>query len=120
MPDTPPPDLQAALALAAAKAGPLIASLAGAVVSLSFLKELTIRGRLAAVVSGTLIAAFIGPAVTDTWMAWATPSVVRCVHFLLGVGGLGAMPFFLGWMKRVAGDPLSLVKPSAPNPEAKP
>jgi hypothetical protein len=110
MPSAQGPDLTIAVTYAAAKAGPFVASLSGAIVSLSFMRILTVRGRLMAVVTGTLISAYVAPAMLDWWMPQTTPAVARMIHFLCGVVGLGAMPIFLAWVKKKAGDPLSLVK----------
>lgn len=102
---------------------PYVPGFAGAVLALAFLDKLTPRGRVLAVVVGLASAAFLGPAlsaVADLFWPGAMPAEVDgAIKFLAGLLGMGCLPPFLRWTRKVAGDPLNLLKiqigPGAPS-----
>lgn len=102
------------LAAFAKLAGPYLPGFAGAVLALAFLERLTPRGRVVAVVVGLSAASFLGPAlsaVSDLFWPGVMPREVDgAIKFLTGLLGMGCLPPFLAWMRRVAGDPLNLLK----------
>lgn len=93
---------------------PYVPGFAGAVMALAFLERLTARGRMVAVVVGLGAASFLGPALGDLvdlfWPGTMPKSIGGAVMFLTGLGAMGVLPPFLGWLKRVAGDPLNLLR----------
>jgi hypothetical protein len=104
------PRLRAVLSSVAAYAP----GFAGSVLSLAFIEKLTRRGRVVAVCVGIAAAVYLAPAITDI-VDMMTPgklpdSVKSATQFLTGLCAMGALPPFLGWLKRVAGDPLTLLK----------
>lgn len=107
---TPEPQLLAGLKILT----PYLPGIAGAVLALAFLEKLTPRGRIVAVAVGLAAASFLGPAlsaIADLFWPGALPgSVDGGIKFLVGLLGMGCLPPFLGWMRRVAGDPLNLLK----------
>lgn len=96
---------------ASAKAGPLVASIAGAVVSLAFLEKLTVRGRIAAVGVGFATAVFVAP-IMAAWVAhhwpWLGP-VENGVHFMVSLCAMGTLPAMLKTIRAIAGGDLSIV-----------
>lgn len=91
---------------------------AGAVVSLAFVEKLTARGRVLTVMVGLATAAFVGPALSAgadlIWPGVLPEAVSSCIMFLTGLCAMGCIPPLLGWAKRKAGDPLSLMKAGGP------
>lgn len=87
---------------------------AGAVLSLAFVEQLTIRGRIVAVLVGLASAMFLAPGLVDAvdliWPGQIPATVARMVQFLVSISAMGVLPPLLGWLKKVAGDPLSLLK----------
>ncbi len=87
---------------------------AGAVLSLAFVESLTRRGRVVAVLVGLGAAGFIAPGLASAldlaWPGNLPAPVERMVMFLTALCAMGVLPPLLGWAKRVAGDPLSLLK----------
>ncbi|RZJ19133.1 MAG: hypothetical protein EON91_02750 [Brevundimonas sp.] len=122
MADAPTPS--GALAELARLAAPWAPGIAGAVLALAFLDGLTPRGRVVALAVGLASAAFIGPMFVEIgglfWPGGALPGrFAGGLYFLTGISAMGFLPPLLGWIKRVAGDPLSLLKvrigpPTAP------
>ncbi|MFZ5669139.1 MAG: hypothetical protein ACOY4K_06570 [Pseudomonadota bacterium] len=110
MADQPPEPFLAGLKLIA----PYVPGFAGAVLALAFLEKLTPRGRIIAVAVGLAAAAFLGPALSalaDLFWPGAMPREVDgAIKFLTGLLGMGCLPPFLGWTRKVAGDPLNLLK----------
>lgn len=104
------PHLAAWLKLAA----PYVPGFAGAVLALAFLEKLTPRGRMIAVAVGLGAASFLGPALgdlADLFWPGAIPGNIRgAITFLTGLSAMSALPSLLGWIKRVAGDPLKLLR----------
>lgn len=104
------PQVTAALA----KLASFAPGFAGAVLSLAFVENLSVRGRVVCVAVGLACAAFIAPAAADMLaLAWpgAMPNSVRsAIQFLVALSGMGLIPPLLAWLKKVAGDPLSLLK----------
>lgn len=93
---------------------PYLPGFAGAVLALAFLEKLTARGRIVAVAVGLASASFLGPALSALadlfWPGVMPASVDGAIKFLAGLLGMGCLPPFLGWMRKVAGDPLNLLK----------
>lgn len=116
MADQPPEHLAGLkhLAAAAKLVGPYLPGFAGAVLALAFLEKLTPRGRIVAVAVGLASASFLGPALSALadlfWPGVMPPSVDGAIKFLAGLLGMGCLPPFLGWTRKVAGDPLNLLK----------
>ena len=116
--------------------GPYVPGFAGAVLALAFLDKLTPRGRMLAVVVGLAAASFLGPALSALadlfWPAKMPAEVDGAIKFLTGLLGMGCLPPFLAWTRKVAGDPLNLLKipigqgaapsvsPTGTNPEVMP
>lgn len=102
------------LAALVAKAWALAPGVAGAVLSLAFVEALTVRGRILAVAVGLAAAMFLAPALAAgldlVWPGDLPDVVARGVLFLTALCAMGTLPPLLGWLKRVAGDPLSLLK----------
>lgn len=102
------------LAAAAAKLLTFAPGFAGAVLSLAFVENLTLRGRVVTVVVGLAAAAFIAPAASDladlAWPDAMPPSIRSAIQFLVALCAMGCIPPLLGWLRKVAGDPLSLLK----------
>lgn len=94
--------------------GPYVPGFAGAVLALAFLERLTPRGRVLAVAVGLAAASFLGPALSalaDLFWPGAMPREVDgAIKFLTGLVGMGCLPPFLAWTRKVAGDPLNLLK----------
>ena len=107
---SPEPHLLAGLKVIA----PYLPGFAGAVLALAFLEKLTPRGRIVAVAVGLASASFLGPAfsaLADLFWPGVMPlSVDGAIKFLTGLLGMGCLPPFLGWVRKVAGDPLNLLK----------
>lgn len=97
-----------------AKAIPYAPGFAGAVLSLAFVENLTIRGRIVAVAVGLGTAMYLGPALAAVadlvWPGEMPIRVQRGIEFLTALSAMGCLPPLLAWIKRVAGDPLSLLK----------
>lgn len=113
MADHPPEPFMAGLKIVA----PYVPGFAGAVLALAFLERLTLKGRVVAVVVGLAAAAFLGPAFAALAdLFWpgdggALPKeIAAAIQFLTGLLGMGCLPPFLGWTRKVAGDPLNLLK----------
>lgn len=87
---------------------------AGAVLSLAFVDRLSARGRFLTVVVGLACAAFVAPALADVaglfWPGEMPRSVKGAIEFLTALCAMGCIPPLLDWLRRVAGDPLSLLK----------
>lgn len=87
---------------------------AGAVLSLAFLEKLTIRGRVVAVMVGLASAMFMAPGIVDfidlAWPGQIPATFARMIQFLVSISAMGFLPQLLGWLKKIAGDPLSLLK----------
>lgn len=102
------------IAVLIAKAVAFAPGFAGAVLSLAFVEALTVRGRIVAVATGIVSAAFIAPFLVDLAdLIWPGPipqSASAAISCMTGVAAIGILPPFLGWLKRLAGDPLSLLK----------
>lgn len=107
---SPEPHLLAGLKIIA----PYLPGFAGAVLALAFLEKLTPRGRIVAVAVGLGAASFLGPAFSALadlfWPGVMPSSVDGAIKFLTGLLGMGCLPPFLGWVRKVAGDPLNLLK----------
>ncbi|MDP2214992.1 hypothetical protein [Phenylobacterium sp.] len=104
-----------AIAAALAKLASIGPGFAGAVVSLAWVEDLTVRGRGVAVMVGLVSAIFLGPAICDLvdlfWPGEGLPAGARTgALFMTGLCAMGCLPKLLDWLKRVAGDPLSLLK----------
>ncbi|MCZ8195000.1 hypothetical protein [Brevundimonas sp.] len=87
----------------------LVAAAAGAILSLSFIDRLTLRGRAVAVAQGFLTAVFVAPMVT-TGVAHAAPflgHVEMGVHFLLSLSSMAVLPPLLEYMRKRAADPFA-------------
>lgn len=95
-------------------AAPYVPGFAGAVLALAFLERLTPRGRIVAVAVGLASAAFLGPALSALadlfWPGSMPREVDGAIKFMAGLLGMGCLPPFLGWTRKVAGDPLNLLK----------
>jgi hypothetical protein len=104
-----------AITAALAKLASIGPGFAGAVVSLAWVEDLTVRGRVMAVVVGLVSAIFLGPAICELvdlfWPGEGLPPGARTgALFMTGLCAMGCLPKLLDWLKRVAGDPLSLLK----------
>lgn len=102
------------VAALAAKGLALLPGFAGAVLSLAFVDKLTLRGRILTVAVGMGAAAFIAPALVDiAALHWPDmpKSVWSAMQFMVGLLAMGVLPVVLDTARKVAGDPLSLIKP---------
>lgn len=87
----------------------LMASVAGAILSLSFIDRLTLRGRAFAVAQGFLTAVFVAPMITSG-VAHAAPflgHVEMGVHFLLSLSSMAVLPPLLEYLRKRAADPFA-------------
>lgn len=102
------------LAALLAKAATFAPGFAGAVLSLAFVEKLTMRGRMVTVLVGIAAAAFLAPALADGvdlfWPGDMPRSVRSAIQFVVGLCAMGCIPPLLGYLKKVASDPFSLVK----------
>jgi hypothetical protein len=93
---------------------PYVPGFAGAVLALAFLDRLTPRGRILAVIVGLVAASFLGPALSGIadlfWPGNLPVEEDAAIKFLTGLLGMGCLPPFLNWTRRVSGDPLNLLK----------
>lgn len=105
-----------AIVAALTKLAPMAPGFAGAVVSLAFLKDATPWQRVVAVAVGLTVAVAVGPAIAagvDAFL-WpgAMPALVdRAIQFMTGLCAIGTVPPFMDFLKRTAGDPLSVIRP---------
>lgn len=110
--------LDPGLTASLAKLATIAPGFAGAVVSLAFVERLTARGRVLTVLVGLATAAFVAPALSEgadlIWPGAMPAAVSGCIMFLTGLCAMGCIPPLLGWAKRKAGDPLSLMKTGGP------
>ncbi len=85
----------------------------GAVIGLRFVDRLTTLGRATAVGIGLASAVFIGPLlahIVDIFWPGVLPDEARNgILFLAGLCAMSALPPFIGWVRRVAGDPTILL-----------
>lgn len=105
-----------AIVAALTKLAPMVPGFAGAVVSLAFIKHATPWQRVVAVAVGLTFAIVIGPALSAGVDAFLWPGdmpaqVDSAIKFLTGLCALGAVPPFMDFLKRTAGDPLSVIRP---------
>lgn len=102
------------VAAVVAKLTGFLPGFAGAVLSLAFVEALTVRGRVVAVIVGLAAAVWLGPALADladlVWPGAMPQTVWSGIQFLTGLCAMGCLPKLLGWLKAIAGDPLSLLK----------
>lgn len=87
----------------------LFASAAGAVISLSFIDKLTLRGRVIALFQGFLTAVFLAPMISSG-VAHAAPVLAHVemgVHFLVSLSAMAVLPPFLEWARQKARDPFA-------------
>lgn len=103
-----------AVAAILSKAASFLPGFAGSVLSLAFVEALTLRGRVLAVIVGLCAVVWLSPAIaagTDlVWPGAMPPEVRSAIQFLTGLCAMGCLPQLLAWLRRVAGDPLSLLK----------
>ena len=79
----------------------LLGGFMGALVSLSFVSGLGAWGRVTAVFTGTITAAYLTPRVTLYW--GIGPAAENGLGFLLGLTSMNLIPAFLGasqWLRR--------------------
>lgn len=102
------------IAAALAQLASFTPGFAGAVLSLAFVENLTMRGRALTVSVGVAAAAFLAPALADAadllWPGDMPRSVRSAIQFLVALCAMGCFPPLLAFLKRLAGDPLSLIK----------
>lgn len=85
----------------------LIAGLAGAVVSLTYLKELTKWQMVLAVVTGALVAGYITPVVT--WYFSLEEVLSNGMSFLIGLTSMNIVPGIMKLSAIIKDDPMSLI-----------
>lgn len=105
-----------AIVAALTKLAPMVPGFAGAVVSLAFIKHATPWQRVVAVGVGLTFAIAVGPALAAAVDAFLWPGVMpvvvhNAIQFLTGLCALGSVPPFMDFLKRTAGDPLSVFRP---------
>lgn len=96
-------------ALKSAVALKLMASAAGALLSLAFIDRLTLRGRAGALAVGFLTAVFVAPMVASG-VSHAAPFLAHVemgIHFLLSISAMAVLPPFLEYLRRSASDPFA-------------
>lgn len=96
-------------ALTSSTAIKLLASAAGAVMSLAFIDRLSLRGRVLAVLQGFVIAVWVAPLVTSG-VAHVAPflgggNLDAGIHFMVALSGMTVLPPFLEWLRGRASDP---------------
>jgi hypothetical protein len=85
----------------------LIAGLAGAVVSLSYLKELTKWQMVLAVLTGALVAGYMTPIVN--WYFDLEEVLSNGMAFILGLTSMNIVPGVMKLSEIVRNDPMSLI-----------
>ena len=79
----------------------LLGGFIGSLVSLSFVSGLGTFGRVTAVFTGTMTAAYLTPMVVSYWAI--SPAAENGLGFLLGLTSMNLIPAFLGasqWLRR--------------------
>lgn len=93
---------------------PYAPGFAGAVLSLAFVEQLTLRGKAVCVAVGLASAMFAAPALSDladlVWPGAMPRSVRSGIEFIVALCAMGCLPPLLAWLRKVAGDPFSLLK----------
>ncbi|WKL57225.1 hypothetical protein Q1W73_16405 [Asticcacaulis sp. ZE23SCel15] len=105
-------------------AGAHAAAFAGAVMSLAFVGQLSVWGRVVAVCVGFVTAVFVAPALSvvvgHLFFDGAMPDEVRSgIMFLLSLSAMTILPPLLAFLKKLAGDPLGVLSallPRGPSP----
>jgi hypothetical protein len=105
-----------AVVVALSKLAPMVPGFAGAVLSLAFIKDATPWQRFVSVAVGLVFAIVVGPALSVIVDQFVWPGVMpvqvdNAIKFLTGLCALGATPPFMDFLKRFAGDPLSVIRP---------
>ncbi|MFI9652595.1 hypothetical protein [Guyparkeria halopsychrophila] len=86
----------------------LIAGAAGAVISLRYIDDLSMFGRVLAVITGTLTAGYLSPA-AGQWLDVSQPTE-NAIAFVLGLTAMNAIPGLLKLSEKFAADPLSFIR----------
>ncbi|MDG4866538.1 hypothetical protein P8631_00735 [Guyparkeria sp. 1SP6A2] len=86
----------------------LIAGAAGAVISLRYIDDLSVFGRVLAVLTGTLTAGYLSPA-AGQWLGVAQQTE-NAIAFVLGLTAMNAIPGLLKLSEKFASDPLSFIR----------
>ncbi|MDZ7789742.1 MAG: hypothetical protein U5L08_04460 [Xanthomonadales bacterium] len=86
----------------------LIAGAAGAVVSLRYIDDLSMFGRVLAVLTGTLTAGYGSPA-AGQWLSISQPTE-NAIAFVLGLTAMNLIPGLLKLSQLFASDPLSFIR----------
>ncbi len=86
----------------------LIAGMAGAVISLRFIDDLSVFGRVLAVLTGALTAGYLSPA-AGQWLALSQPTE-NAIAFVLGLTAMNVIPGLLKLSEKFASDPLSFIR----------
>lgn len=93
---------------------PYLPGFVGAVIGLRFVEQLSTRGRVTAVAVGLASAVYLGPALGHLLgflLLRSDPpiQVMGGIQFLTGLCAMSALPPFIKWISRVAGDPTILL-----------
>lgn len=117
MADTPQPNHGLADALRVLM--PYLPGFVGAVIGLRFVEQLTTRGRITAVAVGLASAVYLGPFLGHLlghmfWRGLPPEQIMGGVQFLTGLCAMSALPPFLKWISKVAGNPTLLLSFLAP------
>lgn len=86
----------------------LVAGAAGAVISLRYIDDLSMVGRVLAVITGTVTAGYGSPA-AGQWLDLSQPTE-NAVAFVLGLTAMNLIPGLLKLSDQFASDPLSFIR----------
>ena len=92
------------------KGAALVAGALGAVLSLRYIDDLSMFGRVLAVITGTLTAGYLSPAIA-TWFGLGQPAE-NAVAFVLGLTAMNLIPGLMRLSEKFASDPLSFIRAS--------
>ena len=86
----------------------LIAGAVGAILSLRYIDDLSMFGRILAVVTGTVTAGYGSPAIAQ-WLGLTQPTE-NAIAFVLGLTAMNIIPGLMRLSERFATDPLSFIR----------
>lgn len=90
------------------KIGSLIAGAVGGIVSLRFIDDLTLWGRVLAVFTGAAVAGYGTPIIVH-WLALG-PATENAVAFFLGLTAMNIIPGLIALSEMFKRDPLSFIR----------
>ncbi len=86
----------------------VIAGMAGAVISLRYIDDLSMFGRVLAVLTGALTAGYLSPA-AGQWLGVSQPTE-NAIAFVFGLTAMNVIPGLMKLSEKFASDPLSFIR----------